>query len=105
MGPYATQILGDYGADVIKTEPPDGDVMRQAGPMRRPRMGHLYLSTNSSKRSVVIDLKQPQGRDALLRMAGRADVLVYNIRPRAMARLGLEIGRAHVGTPVTNAHH
>lgn len=89
MGPYATQILGDYGADVIKTEPPDGDVMRQAGPMRRPRMGHLYLSTNSSKRSVVIDLKQPQGRDALLRMAGRADVLVYNIRPRAMARLGL----------------
>src|SRR3546814_5335629 len=57
--------------------------------MRRPRMGHLYLSTNSSKRSVVIDLKQPQGRDALLRMAGRADVLVYNIRPRAMARLGL----------------
>jgi crotonobetainyl-CoA:carnitine CoA-transferase CaiB-like acyl-CoA transferase len=89
MGPYATQILGDYGADVIKIEPPDGDVMRLAGPMRNPRMGHLYLSTNSSKRSAVIDLKLAEGRATLLHMATRADVLVYNIRPQAMSRLGL----------------
>lgn len=89
MGPYATQILGDYGANVIKIEPPGGDVMRLAGPMRNPRMGHLYLSTNSSKRSAVIDLKLTEGRATLLHMATRADVLVYNIRPQAMSRLGL----------------
>lgn len=89
MGPYATQILGEYGADVIKVEPPEGDVMRLAGPMRHARMGHLYLNTNRNKRSVAIDLKQPAGREVLLGLAKRADALVYNIRPQAMARLGL----------------
>lgn len=89
MGPYATQILGEYGADVIKVESPEGDVMRLAGPMRHARMGHLYLNTNRNKRSVVIDLKQAAGREVLLEMAKRTDVLVYNIRPQAMARLGL----------------
>ena len=89
MGPYATQVLGDYGADVIKVEPPDGDVMRRAGPMRNPGMGHLYLTANRNKRSIVLDLKQSRGRDVVLRMAAQSDVLVYNIRPQAMARLGL----------------
>jgi crotonobetainyl-CoA:carnitine CoA-transferase CaiB-like acyl-CoA transferase len=89
MGPYATQLLGDYGADVIKVESPEGDVMRQSGPMRNPRMGHLYLTTNRSKRSVSIDLKSEAGREVLLRLARNADALVYNIRPQAMARLGL----------------
>ena len=89
MGPYATQLLGDYGADVIKIEPPEGDVMRLSGPMRNPRMGHLYLSANRSKRSVVIDLKNAAGREILLTLARDADALVYNIRPQAMARLGL----------------
>ena len=89
MGPYATQWLGDYGADVIKIEPPDGDVMRQSGPMRSERMGHLYLSTNRNKRSVVIDLKQGSGRVALLELVKTADALVYNVRPQAMERLGL----------------
>lgn len=89
MGPYATQLLGDYGADVIKVEPPDGDVMRRAGPMRNPGMGHLYLTANRNKRSIVLDLKQSQGREVLMRMATESDVLVYNIRPQAMTRLGL----------------
>ncbi|MGD9945461.1 MAG: CaiB/BaiF CoA transferase family protein [Burkholderiaceae bacterium] len=89
MGPYATQWLGDFGADVIKIEPPDGDVMRLSGPMRSPRMGHFYLSTNRNKRSLAIDLKRPAGRDILLAMARHADVLVYNVRPQAMKRLGL----------------
>lgn len=89
MGPFATQMLGDLGADVIKVEPPAGDVMRQSGPMRNPGMGHFFLTTNRSKRSVVLDLKQPDGRDVLLQMARQSDVLVYNIRPQAMARLGL----------------
>ena len=89
MGPYASQQLADLGADVIKIESPDGDVMRQAGPMRNPGMGHLYLTTNRNKRSIVLDLKQEAGRDVLLHMARDADVLMYNIRPQAMARLGL----------------
>ncbi len=89
MGPYASQQLADLGADVIKIEPPGGDVMRQAGPMRNPGMGHFYLTTNRNKRSVVLDLKRPAGKEALLRMASGSDVLLYNIRPQAMARLGL----------------
>lgn len=89
MGPYATQILGDYGADVVKVESPEGDVMRLAGPMRHPRMGHLYLNTNRNKRSIVIDLKQESGREVLLELVKGADAFVYNIRPQAMTRLGL----------------
>lgn len=98
LGPYATRLLGDYGADIVKVEPPEGDVMRHAGPMRHPGMGHLYLSTNRSKRSIVLDLKKPAGRDALLRLARDADVLAYNVRPQAMARLGLgweEVSKAN----------
>ena len=89
MGPYATQILGDFGADVIKVEPPSGDVMRYAWPFKHPGMGSIYLNTNRNKRSVVLDLKQPAALDACLALAKRADVLIYNIRPQAMARLGL----------------
>src|SRR5262245_29941374 len=89
MGPFATQALGDYGADVIKVESPEGDVTRQIGPTRHAGMGPVFLNTNRSKRSICLDLKKPAGRDAVLRLLRIADVLVYNVRPQAMARLNL----------------
>jgi crotonobetainyl-CoA:carnitine CoA-transferase CaiB-like acyl-CoA transferase len=90
LGPWACQILGDLGADVIKIEPPGGDSNRQLGPARHPLMGALFLTCNRNKRSLVLDLKQPSGREAALRLAERADVFVHNYRPAALARLGLD---------------
>jgi crotonobetainyl-CoA:carnitine CoA-transferase CaiB-like acyl-CoA transferase len=90
MGPFATQILGDMGADVIKIESPGGDSMRKVGPFRHSGMGPLYLQANRNKRSVVLDLKKAEDRQALLDLVPEADILVYNIRPKAMRRLGLD---------------
>jgi crotonobetainyl-CoA:carnitine CoA-transferase CaiB-like acyl-CoA transferase len=92
MGPYATQILADYGADVIKVEPPEGDIMRYAGPMRSRGMGHLHLQMNRNKRGVVLDVKKEGGRRALLKLCEKTDVFVHNVRPLAMQRLRLGYG-------------
>ncbi len=99
LGPYATQILGDYGADVIKIEPPGGDIMRHAGPMKHPGMGHIFINANRNKRSVVLDLRQPEQREQLLALCKTADVLTYNIRPASMARLGLSFESLHALNP------
>ena len=89
MGPYATLQLGDMGADIIKVEPLEGDIVRQIGPGRHPGMGPMFLNVNRNKRSIALDLKKPAGRDVLLRLAADADVFIYNVRPQAVARLGL----------------
>jgi crotonobetainyl-CoA:carnitine CoA-transferase CaiB-like acyl-CoA transferase len=90
MGPFATQILGDFGADVIKVEAPGGDSMRKVGPFVHPGMGPLYMQANRNKRSIVLNLKDPADKATLLELAAKVDVLVYNIRPPAMRRLGLD---------------
>ena len=90
MGPSATQTLAALGAEVIKIEPPEGDNVRNVGPMRNPGMGHIFLHVNSGKKSVILDLKNPAAVQALLKIAATVDVLVSNIRPLAMKRLGLD---------------
>ncbi|WP_341992514.1 CoA transferase [Azorhizobium sp. AG788] len=89
MGPYATSLLGDMGADVIKLEGLGGDMIRQVGPSRSGEMGGMFMHANRSKRSIAVDLKAPGGREVALRLAATCDVMVYNIRPQAMERLGL----------------
>ncbi|MFB7124600.1 CaiB/BaiF CoA transferase family protein [Kitasatospora sp. NPDC056273] len=89
MAPYAAQQLGDLGADVIKVEPPSGDMTRHYPPQRHPGMGGAALNLNRNKRSAAIDLKAPHGRDALLALLRTADVLITNLRPQALAKLRL----------------
>ncbi len=89
MGPYATQVLADYGADVVKIESPSGDTTRQIPPMRHADMGCLFLHLNRNKRSVVLDLKLPECVEAFVELASQSDVLICNVRPAALARLGI----------------
>jgi len=91
LGPYACQMLGDLGADVIKIEPPGGDTNRNLGPHRNHGdMCSMFLGCNRNKRSVALDLKSARGRQAALDIMKSADVVVHNFRPQAMARLGLD---------------
>jgi len=90
MGPSATQLLGDLGADVVKIETAGGDSMRWIGPWRHAGMGPMFMNANRNKRSVVLDLKTPQGKAKAMELAAHADVLVSNVRPQALGRLGLD---------------
>ncbi|MGI9494088.1 MAG: CaiB/BaiF CoA transferase family protein [Geminicoccaceae bacterium] len=89
-GPYTTQMLGDFGADVIKIETPGGDMTRDIGVSRNPKMTALFMGSNRNKRSVVLDLKRGEARAAFWRLINGADVLVHNIRPQKMAKLGFD---------------
>jgi crotonobetainyl-CoA:carnitine CoA-transferase CaiB-like acyl-CoA transferase len=89
LGPVATQILGDMGADVIKVESPNGDMNREIGPQRYPKMAALFLGMNRNKRSVVLDLKQPAALEILFRLVDSADVFVHSMRQQAAERLGV----------------
>lgn len=88
-GPVATSILGDLGADVIKIEPPQGDSIRNLGPARNPGMGAMFMHANRSKRSVVLDLRKESAREAFLLLVQKVDVLVCNLRPSYMLKMGL----------------
>jgi crotonobetainyl-CoA:carnitine CoA-transferase CaiB-like acyl-CoA transferase len=89
-GPFLTMVLADLGADVVKIEDPRlGDYMRQFPPAKGGISGR-YLAVNRGKRSIVLDLKAAAGRDALLRMVAKADVVVESFRPGVMAKLGLD---------------
>ena len=99
LGPLATQILGDYGADVIKLEPPEGDLMRANGVSRQRGMSSIFLALNRNKRSLCIDLKRPAGLAAVLRLLPTVDVLVHNMRPAAIERLGLGYAACAVANP------
>ena len=95
-GPYATMVLADLGADVIKVEPPDGDATRGWGPpwvgdvASGTRTAAYYLAVNRNKRSLRLDLKSAEGADVLRRLLVRGDVLVENLRPGSLDRLGFD---------------
>jgi crotonobetainyl-CoA:carnitine CoA-transferase CaiB-like acyl-CoA transferase len=90
LGPFCTQILGDMGAEVIKVEPPSGDIGRLTGETRNPGMSAAFLAKSRNKRSVVLDLKQSEAYQVLKRLVQSADVFVHNIRPKAAERLGID---------------
>jgi crotonobetainyl-CoA:carnitine CoA-transferase CaiB-like acyl-CoA transferase len=89
-GPYATQMLGDMGADIVKVEPPTGDIMRAPGPARSAGMGAAFLNCNRNKESISLDLKQAADRERLLALIDEADVFVHNMRMDAARRAGLD---------------
>ena len=88
-GPYACQILGDYGAEVIKVESAEGDITRGIAPFRNEGMGPFFLMANRNKRCIVLDLKSDKGRRAVLKLVENVDAVITTIRPAALERLGL----------------
>lgn len=93
MGPYATSLMAELGAEVVKIEPPEGDPIRGVGPMHHPGMASTFLLANRNKRSLVLDLKRPEGQAVVHKLIESFDVLFFNMRPPAMARLGLDYER------------
>ena len=89
LGPVATMLLGDMGAEVIRIEPPGGDPFRYVGRTRSHGMSAAFLGVNRNKASVVLDLKQPAALEALLKLIETADVFVHNMRMNAAEKLGV----------------
>lgn len=92
-GPFCSQLLADHGADVVKVEPLEGDFFRRTGPYRSDdelrAYGGLFQACNRNKRSIALDLKSQEGRDLLMLMVEKADVLVENFRAGVMEKMGL----------------
>jgi crotonobetainyl-CoA:carnitine CoA-transferase CaiB-like acyl-CoA transferase len=93
FGPLASQTLADQGAEVIKIEAPEGDSTRNTGPRRERGMAALFLGSNRNKKSVVLDLKKPAAREALLALVATADVFMHSMRPQKLERLGISPGQ------------
>jgi len=99
-GPYATMLLGDLGATVIKVEGPNGDDTRHWGPpWTADGESTYFLSVNRNKRCVVLDLSDREDRRRALRLVGRADVVVQNLRPASLRRLGLDYDAVRASNP------
>ena len=102
-GPYCTMILADLGADVVKVEQPGGDQARRNGPFFAGRDGRerstYFTSVNRGKRSIVIDLKNPDGKETFLRLVDGADVVTENFRPGTMANLGVDYATLSARNP------
>src|SRR5436309_1095381 len=93
-GPFASTMLGDYGADVIKIESPDGgDMARRWGPPFYAGESAYFVNLNRNKRSLALDLKQPAGRDLFFRLLDRSDVVIENLRVGAVEKLGIDYAR------------
>ena len=90
FGPYASQILADYGAEVIKVESPEGDSTRNTGPRLEEGLSAIFLGVNRNKKSICLNLKDPEAREALLTLVDQADVLMHSVRPQKMTALGLD---------------
>ena len=88
-GPYCTQVLADHGAEVIKIEPPQGDEVRDWGPPFHEEDAAYFIGINRNKRSMGLNLTQPQGRELLLRLLDGADILLENYKPGTMEKWGL----------------
>lgn len=99
LGPYATQILGDLGAEVIKVEPPEGDSMRPVAPVAAPGLSAIFSNFNRNKRSVALDLKSEAGKTALRKLLPTADVFVHNMRQEAMDKLGFTFNAVREANP------
>jgi crotonobetainyl-CoA:carnitine CoA-transferase CaiB-like acyl-CoA transferase len=90
FGPLASQVLADYGAEVIKVESPEGDSARHTGPGKEPGMAAMFLGANRSKKSIVLDLKQPVAQAALQALVAAADVIMHSMRRQKLASLGMD---------------
>ncbi len=100
VGPICTRTLADQGAEVIKIEPPGGDLLRTlAHGSRNPGMSGKFLNFNRNKRSICLDLKHPEGMAVLRRLIGTADVFVSNVRPKALERAGLDYTSVAASNP------
>jgi crotonobetainyl-CoA:carnitine CoA-transferase CaiB-like acyl-CoA transferase len=99
LGPYATAILADMGAEVIKIETLAGDMNRAIGPHAGPGLGAVFVNNNRNKRSLAVDLKTEEGKDVLRRLVKTADALVHNMRQDALDRLGFSWEAVHALNP------
>src|SRR5579864_2747289 len=98
-GPYGTQLLADLGATVIKVEPPEGDSTRHSPPHFVGDTSAYFLGINRGKQSVVVNMKDPRGRDLVLRLAQTVDIVMENFRPGVMDRLGVGFDALRTANP------